>query len=275
MTTVTVNDIDINYQLEGDGPATIVMINGLADDLDTWAYQTEDFLGAGYRVLRFDNRGVGLSSRPAGPYTTALLARDTKGLVDALGLSEFHLLGTSMGGMIAQEYAIAYPGDLKSLVLSSTYAAPGPFCGRMFAVWAELASALGVPFVMRDVTLWAFTLPFFEGREAELREFEAAMATGTQPVEAYLAQLSSIRSHDTADRLGRITAPTLVIAGEEDILIPVALSRRVHQGIAGSEWVTTPGGHASIWEYPKPFNEAVLAFIERHNHNLAVTTEEI
>jgi 3-oxoadipate enol-lactonase len=264
MPIVNANGIDINYRLEGDGPETVVLVNGLADDLETWAYQTEDFLAAGYRVLTFDNRGVGSSSKPEGPYTTELFARDTKALVDALGLRGFHLLGTSMGGMIAQEYAIANPGDLRSLVLSSTYAVPGPFCGRMFAMWADLAPVLGVPFVMRDVTLWAFTLPFFEQREDELREFEAAMATGTQPLEAYLAQLSSIRTHDTTSRLERITSPTLVIAGEEDILIPVALSRRLHEGIAGSEWATTPGGHASIWEHPRPFNEAVLAFLARH-----------
>jgi 3-oxoadipate enol-lactonase len=134
----------------------------------------------------------------------------------------------------------------------------------MFAMWADLAPRLGVSFVMRDVTLWAFTLPFFETREPELREFEEAMAAIPQPLDAYLAQLSSIQTHDTTDRLGRITAPTLVIAGEEDILIPVALSHRLHEGIAGSEWATTPGGHASIWEHPEPFNQAVLAFIGRH-----------
>jgi pimeloyl-ACP methyl ester carboxylesterase len=265
MPSATVNGIEINYRLEGDGPETIVMVNGLADDLETWAYQVEDFLAAGYRVLRFDNRGVGLSSKPAGPYTTALFAQDAKGLVDALDISGFHLMGTSMGGMISQEYALAYPGDLKSLTLSSTYAAPGPFCSRMFSMWADIAPVQGVPMVMRDVTLWAFTLDFFETREAELREFEAAMADIAQPLDAYLAQLSSIRTHDTEARLGEIRIPTLVIAGEEDILIPVRLSRRLHEGIAGSEWITTPGGHASIWEHPKPFNDAVLAFIGR-NH---------
>jgi 3-oxoadipate enol-lactonase len=263
MPRVTVNGIEIDYLIEGDGPETIVMVNGLADEKESWGYQTPDFVAAGYRVLTFDNRGVGQSSMPAGPYTTKLFAEDTKALVDALGLTGFHMVGTSMGGMIAQEYAISHGNDLKSLVLSSTYAAPGPFCGRMFQMWADMAPELGVPFVMRDVTLWAFTLPFFETREAELREFEAAMAAGTQPTEAYLAQLSSIQTHDTSDRLDRITVPTLVIAGEEDILIPVALSKRLQEGIAGSEWMTTPGGHASIWEHPEPFNQAVLAFIGR------------
>lgn len=264
MPRIAVNGIEIEYLIEGEGPETIVMVNGLADEKESWGYQAPDFVAAGHRVLTFDNRGVGQSSMPPGPYTTRLFAEDTKALVDALGISDFHLVGTSMGGMIAQEYAIHHGSDLKSLTLSSTYAAPGPFCGRMFSMWADMAPRLGVSFVMRDVTLWAFTLPFFERREAELQEFEAAMAAIAQPVEAYLAQLSSIQTHDTTDRLHRITVPTLVIAGEEDILIPVALSRRLHEGIAGSEWLTTPGGHASVWEHPEPFNQAVLAFIERH-----------
>jgi 3-oxoadipate enol-lactonase len=261
MPTASVNGIEINYVLEGEGDETIVLVNGLADDLETWVFQIEDLLGAGYRVLRFDNRGCGKSSAPPGPYTTKLFAEDTKALVDELGLTGFHMLGVSMGGMIAQEYAIAHGGDLRSLTLACTYAAPGPFCSRMFSMWADLAPKLGVPFVMRDVTLWAFTVPFFEEREAELREFEAAMAELPQPLDAYLAQLSSIQTHDTTDRLASITARTLVLAGEEDILIPVRLSKQLHEGIPGAAWATTKGGHASIWEHPHEFNNAVLAFI--------------
>ena len=264
MPTAHVNGIDINYQLEGEGDETIVLVNGLADDLQTWVLQMEDLLGAGYRVLRFDNRGVGQSSAPEGPYTTKLFAEDAKALVDELGLRDFHLVGVSMGGMIAQEYAVAYGADLRSLTLACTYAAPGPFCSRMFAMWADLAPELGVPFVMRDVTLWAFTVPFFEEREEELKEFEAAMADLPQPLDAYLAQLSSIRTHDCTDRLGEISAPTLVLAGEEDILIPVRLSRRLHDGIAGSQWRTTKGGHACVWEHPSEFNGALLEFVNAH-----------
>jgi 3-oxoadipate enol-lactonase len=265
MPKIQVNGIEIDYLIEGDGPETIVMINGLADEKESWGYQTPDFVGAGFRVLSFDNRGVGQSSKPAGPYDTGMFAADAKALVEALDISGFHMVGTSMGGMIAQEYAIAYGSDLKSLTLSSTYAAPGPFCSRMFSMWADMAPELGVPFVMRDVTLFAFTLPFFETRESELQEFEEAMAAMDQPLEAYLAQLSSIQTHDATDRLDRITTATLVIAGEADILIPVALSRRLHEGISGSEWATTAGGHASIWEHPEPFNQAVLAFIKRQS----------
>ena len=259
-----VNGIDLNYRLEGEGDETIVLVNGLADDLETWAFQLDDLVGAGYRVLRFDNRGVGKSSAPPGPYTTALFASDTKALVDSLGLRDFHLVGVSMGGMIAQEYAIEHGADLRSLTLACTYAAPGPFCSRMFELWADLAPKLGVPFVMRDVTLWAFTVPFFEEREEELQEFEAAMADLPQPVDAYLAQLSSIRTHDTTGRLDRIAVPTLVLAGEEDILIPVGVSRRLQEAIAGAVWRTTRGGHACLWEHPQAFNAALLEFLDAH-----------
>jgi 3-oxoadipate enol-lactonase len=264
MSVATINDLEVRYKLEGEGEETIVLINGLADDLETWAFQMDDFLGAGYRVLRFDNRGIGASGKPAGPYSSRMLADDAKALVDLLGISGFHLMGVSMGGMIAQEYALAYGSDLRSATFGCTYAAPGPFCSRMFSMWADMAPVLGVPFIMRDVTLWAFTVPFFEQRESEAAEFEQAMRYLDQPVHAYLAQLAVIQQHDTTARLGQLTTPALVLAGEQDILIPVSLSRRLADGITGSEFATTPGGHACLWEHPAEFNQAFLTFVQRH-----------
>ena len=261
MPFVHVNEVDLNYRLEGEGSETVVLINGLADDLETWVYQVDALLASGFKVLRFDNRGIGKSAKPAGPYTTELFAQDAKALVDHLGLSDFHLMGVSMGGMIAQEYALAFPDDLKSLTLACTYAAPGPFCSRMYSLWADMAPIVGVPTVMRDVTLWAFTQEFFQTREEELTEFETAMAYLDQPTSAYLAQLHSIRHHDTTDRLHKVSTRTLVLAGEEDILIPVSLSRVLHGLIPGSEFRTTPGGHACIWEHPDLFNQQFISFI--------------
>src|SRR6266496_3482428 len=246
MPIARLNDIQINYRLEGDGPETIVLINGLADDLETWVLQMDDLLAAGYRVLRFDNRGIGASSKPAGPYSSRMLADDAKALAGELGISGFHLMGVSMGGMIAHEYALAYPADLLSVTFGCTYAAPGPFCSRMFSMWADMAPVLGVPFIMRDVSLWAFTVPFFEQRGAEAAEFETAMRYLDQPVHAYLAQLAVITGHDTTSRLGQLTLPTLVLAGEEDILIPVSLSRRLHEGGRGPEGAGPPRVQASV-----------------------------
>jgi 3-oxoadipate enol-lactonase len=262
MPTAQINGIDVNYELEGDGPETVVLINGLADELETWAYQLPALLEAGYRVLRFDNRGIGRTDKPAGPYSSQLLADDAKALVDALGLSDFHLMGVSMGGMIAQSYALSYGSDLRSLTLACTYAAPGPFCSRMFSLWADTARVMGVPTVMRDVTLWAFTLDFFRTREDELAEFETAMRYMDQPVHAYLAQLAVIQEHDATAQLEQLSAiPTLVLAGEEDILIPTRLSRDLSELIPGSVFRTTPGGHGCIWEHPDEFNSAFVGFL--------------
>ena len=266
MPTAHVNDVTLKYRIDGDGDDTVVLINGLADDLETWAYQTPALVEAGYRVLTFDNRGIGGSDMPPGPYTSRQLADDAAALVERLGIGDFHLMGVSMGGMVAQELVLAHPQKVRSLTLSNTYAAPGPFCSRMFALWADIAVSMGVPAVMRDVLLWAFTVPFFEDPERadELAEFEAEMAGHPQPVEAYLAQLSVIQTHDTTDRLGRINTPTLVVTGEQDILIPVLLSRRLHAAIPGAEWATVDGAHAAIWESPDVFNTTFLAFLERH-----------
>lgn len=266
MPTATVNGISLNYELQGEGPETIVLINGLADDLESWGYQVPDFLAAGYRVLSIDNRGIGGSDSPAGPYTSRMLADDAKALVDHLGMTGFHLMGVSMGGMISQEYALAYPEDLKSVTFACTYAAPGPFCSRMFDLWADMAADHGVPFVMRDVTLWAFTVPFFSERADELAEFEAGMAEIAMPVDAYLAQLNVIQTHDATDRIGGLSVPCLVLAGEEDILIPTRLSKELHNLIPHAEWRTVPGGHACIWESPTPFNVAFLDFVVQHSH---------
>jgi 3-oxoadipate enol-lactonase len=131
----------------------------------------------------------------------------------------------------------------------------------MFAMWADLARAIDVPFVMRDVMLWAFTGPFFEERPEEVAEFNEAMASLKMDEEAYLAQLNVIQQHNALDRLSTVGVPALVLAGEEDILIPVRLSRRLHEAIPGSAWATVPGGHACLWETPQPFNSAFLYFV--------------
>jgi 3-oxoadipate enol-lactonase len=264
--TAEVNGVNLNYSLEGPNEAEpIVLINGLADDLESWAYQMPALLDAGYRVLRFDNRGIGASDKPVGPYTSRMLADDTKALVDSLGLTDFHLMGVSMGGMIAQEYAINYGSDLRSATFACTYGVADPFCQQMFAMWADLAKAIDVPFVMRDVMLWAFTDEFFEERPDEVVEFNEAMAALEMPVDAYLSQLNVIQQHDAMDRLASIKVPALVLAGEDDILIPVRLSQRLQQTTPGSEWRTVPGGHACLWETPDPFNQAFLEFIRNHS----------
>jgi 3-oxoadipate enol-lactonase len=117
---------------------------------------------------------------------------------------------------------------------------------------------------MRDVTLWAFTVPFFTERAEDAAEFETAMRYMDQPAHAYLAQLAVIQQHDTTARLGQLGVPALVLAGEQDILIPVSLSRQLADLAPGAEWATTKGGHACLWEHPAEFNQTFLEFTKRH-----------
>lgn len=209
MSTVEVNGITINYRFEGSGPGDIiVLVNGLADDLTTWDYQVPAFLKARYRILRYDNRGIGQSSRPPCGYSAEMMADDLHALLSKLDIKKFHLLGVSMGGMIAQSYALRYPNgviglEMLSMALCCAYAQPTTFCSRMFDLWADMAQRMSVQDVMRDVTLWAFTVPFFRQRTSELLEFETAMKDLDMPVEAYLSQLDVIQKFDSTSALER------------------------------------------------------------------------
>jgi 3-oxoadipate enol-lactonase len=270
MPTAPINSISINYEIHGHQTGTwLVLINGLADDLQTWSANIPAFTAAGYRVLAYDNRGVGKTSRPPGPYTAALLAADLHALLFHLKIDQFHLLGVSMGGMIAQAYALAYPNgspaaegrQMLSLSLCCTYAQPSIFCERMFDLWAEMAQRMSVQDVMRDVTLWAFTVEFFRERTGELEAVEKAMRELDVPLEAYLAQLNVIREFDSRGELeglvkggkvlgGLDQGRVMVLAGEEDILIPVVLSRELCEAVVGSAWRTTRGGHGCLVRFP-------------------------
>ena len=304
MPTVEANGITINYSLEGSGNGElVVLINGLADDLTTWEAQVPAILDAGYRVLRYDNRGIGRSSRPPGPYTAEQMADDLHALLKRVDLDEktFHLLGVSMGGMIAQSYALKYPNgspaaegfEMLSLSLCCTYAEPTLFCSRMFDLWADMAVKMSVQDVMRDVTLWAFTVPFFRQRTGELlEEVEDAMKALDMSTDAYLSQLDVIREFDTTGALdflkteghglgGLDGKKVLVLAGRTDILIPVTLSRELAERIEGSQFLTCKGGHACMvsllqslammsisntkqWEFPDDFNKMVVGFLNEH-----------
>ena len=153
MPTTSVNSNSINYTISG--PSTgqwLVLINGLADDLQTWSANIPAFTAAGYQVLAYDNRGIGQSFRPPGPYTANIMAAHLHALLLHLGIKNFHLLGVSMGGMIAQTYALEYPNgslaakgrQMLSLSLCCTYAQPSTFCSRMFDLWAEMAERTSV-----------------------------------------------------------------------------------------------------------------------------------
>lgn len=263
-----VNSIWINYTISGlEKGEWLVLINGLADDLQTWSSFIPTFAQQ-FRILAFDNRGIGQSSRPPGPYTAEMMAADLHALLLELEIDNFHLLGVSMGGMIAQSYALNYPNyseaakgrRIISLSLCCTYARPGLLCERMFDLWADMATRMSVQDVMRDVTLWAFTPDFFRFHKDKLKEVDDAMQNLDMSLEAYLAQLNVIRQFDSMDALRQLAKDgktlggieeidsrrIMVLAGEEDHLIPVEQSRELRAEIPRSVWRTTTGGHGCM-----------------------------
>ncbi|MDH2416165.1 alpha/beta fold hydrolase [Nocardioides sp. CER19] len=261
MPQAPVNGITIDYRLDGDGPETVVLICGLADTQDSWAFQVAALLELGYRVLTFDPRGAGGSDAPEGPYTTTQLAEDTKALVDQLGITCFHLVGHSMGGAVAQEYALAHSSDLKSVTLSSTFPAPSPYMSRVLTLWADLAQEAGVGLVMRQSMLYSLTPQFFADHPDEAAQAEEAMAEFPMSVEALLAQIQGAEAHDARSRLGALAVPTLVLAADSDILVPPAVSAELHELIPGSRWVTVPGGHVANLERAGEYTAALTDFL--------------
>ena len=258
-------EADLYYEVSDDGPQTLVLVNGVGDPLEGWANQTADFLAAGLRVVSFDNRGVGRSSQPPGPYTSAQMAADLHAVVTAAGLDDFHLCGVSMGGVIAQEYALAHPAQLRSLILANTFAAADQFTRAAFLTWAEVAEAAGMPMMMRAQAPWIFSPQFYEQSPERVAALIAEAEGSTQPSAAFAAQMAALIDHDARDRLGTLRVPTLVIAAVDDIIIRPALSRRLFETLPDGAWSMVPGGHAAFWEHPGPWNRAVIEFVQVHS----------
>ncbi|HVC42013.1 MAG TPA: alpha/beta hydrolase [Candidatus Saccharimonadales bacterium] len=264
MPLVHANGLDIHYRISGEGVETVLLISGVGDDLEGWAMQIDPLVGAGLRVITFDNRGVGRSSRPPGPYTSREMASDTKALADALGLTDFHLVGVSLGGLIAQEYALAYPGDLRSVVLANTYAKPDAYTRAAFDVWGRIAEAGGMPLMMLQQAPWVFSPAFYDANPERLAGILQEMVRSPQPASSFSAQIAALLTHDSTDRLGSLEPPALVIAADDDIIIRLSITQRLFEELPRGSWVIVPGGHAAFLENPDPWNRAVIAFIDQH-----------
>lgn len=261
---VTTDDgLEIHYRVEGEGPPTVVLVNGIGDDLEAWLLQVPDLLRAGFRVVTFDNRGLGRSSQPAGPYSSRQGAADAHAVVGALGLESFHLVGCSMGGLIALEFALAYPSGLRSLVLANTYAAADPYTRDILESWAAVLAAGGMPAVMRQMAPWIFSPEFHSAQPEVLAGFIEEMVGTPQTAASFAAQLAILHDHDCWDRLAGITLPALVLVAESDVFIRPGLSRRLLERLPDGHWASIAGGHAVMWESPAAWNEAIIEFIRR------------
>lgn len=264
MPTVRVGDIEMYYVEAGAGEP-LVLIMGFGGDHLAWGFQVPAFAAA-HRVVAFDNRGVGQTDAPDVPYTTRMLAEDTRGLMDRLGLDRAHVLGVSLGGMIAQELALAHPHRVRSLQLHNTLARTDAYTRACAAAWVEVREALPPEAALRAIALWLFASSTYNERP-ELVEtvIQGALANPyPQTITGLRRQREAVASHDALARLGAIRCPTLVTAAEDDVLIRPRVSRALAEAIPGAEFVTIPhAGHVPFWEQPDAFNRLCLEFLAK------------
>jgi pimeloyl-ACP methyl ester carboxylesterase len=266
MPRVDVGSLSIFCEQLGAGEP-VVLLTGLGGDLAGWlTFQAPALVRAGYRAVLIDNRDAGRSDlSPVPRYTMRDLAGDTARVIETLGLAPAHVLGWSMGGMIAQELAIRHPHAVRSLTLYGTSAGDDPFTNAWVAAMALIRSKLDGADYARATCPWLFAHPFIE-RPGTMDGYAEDCAANPypQPEAAYARQCAAILAHSTSARLAAIRAPTHVIVGEQDITLPPRLSRHLAGHIAGAALTVLPGvGHAAAWEAPGAFNSAVLEFLGR------------
>ena len=193
------------------------------------------------------------------------MAADTKALVTALGLPRFHLAGVSMGGAIAQEYAVAHPGDLLSLVLANTFAVADPFTRAAFETWATVAETAGMPVMMRQQAPWIFSPGFYEQYPDRVTELIAAAQASTQPAAAFAAQMAALTGHDFAAGSARSGADARARRQRRHHRSGRRFSAAVRCLRPGRRHLDgRSGGHAAFWENPGPWNQAVIDFVRRN-----------
>jgi pimeloyl-ACP methyl ester carboxylesterase len=254
MPLARLNGINISYRVEGQGDP-LVMIMGFTASRIGWMPQIR-FFRKHYRVVTFDNRGVGKSDKPPGPYSTRMMADDTVKLMDLLGIEKAHIMGVSMGGMIAQELAINYPQRVMKLILACTYARQDETSGDALeqAKFLQLSPEKKVDAMVG----LAFNKPLYKSTFGLLARVLARFIGASARV-GIAGQSEACLKHNTLDRLSSIAAPTLVIVGTGDRLIKPTASEVIAGKIPNAKLVRVEGGsHCFSFEMRNVFNREVL-----------------
>ena len=250
--------VDLHYVQHGSGD-DVLLLCGLGDDHTAWDAQVRSFADR-YRLTVVDNRGVGQSSLPDGPFGVADMAGDAAALLDHLGIGRAHVAGFSMGGAIAQELALGYPEKVRSLVLNGTYCRGDHFFREVIRSWQWAArKSDNLRDFLNVVNLWCFSPRIYNEGIMEEWLTEAAASEHAQSVDAFVRSADALIEHDSADRVGAIDVPTLVTVGELDLCLPERFSRELVERIPCARLrVIEANGHQPFQESPEAYN-AILA----------------
>lgn len=258
MPYATVNGLRLHYEIDGGGP-TVLLLHPVGLDLTCWDSQV-GALVPGFGVLRVDLRGHGRSDVPPPPYSLRGFAADVHSLLQQLQLAPAHVIGLSLGGMVAQILAMEYPNDVRSLVLADTNSTLAPEARRTMIERGEAAKRAGMASVIES-TLSRWFTPGFMGSEVVARCRERLLA---DDVQGWTATWQAISALDTEPRLKEIGVPTLVMIGEVDLSVPVSRAQAMADQIPGAAVHVLAGApHMAPLERPDLFNPPVLEFLRK------------
>jgi pimeloyl-ACP methyl ester carboxylesterase len=255
MPKVKANDIQIYYEVHGEG-FPLVMIHGLSANLDWWDPRMVRELSKRFMTVMLDNRGAGRTDVSDRRYTIRLFADDTAALMDGLGISRAHVLGISMGGMIAQELVLNYPQKVEKLVLCSTRCGGGepvPPSKDVIGMLMADRSTLSQKEIVKMIGQVSLTEDFVKKNPDLVEHMMQQILKAPISDEAYRQQLDAISGFNTHDRLPQIKAPTLILHGKKDILVP-------------------PGNGPILAE---AIPNAKLVYLERSAHTLVEDMDEV
>jgi pimeloyl-ACP methyl ester carboxylesterase len=258
MPNAQLRDIVTYYEEAGSGEP-LVLVMGLGGDLQAWRFQVLE-LSKHFRVITYDNRGSGRTSAPDRPYTIAGMAEDLNGLLDVLKIEKAHILGYSMGGYIAQEFALAHPNRVNKLILLATAPDIDGYGRAVVESWIDVRrSNMSREQVIRNTAPWLYSADLLDDSD----RFEQAIRnslTNRWPQEdhAFIRQAQAVLAWDPGDRASGVKAETLIVAGEEDILVPARNAERLVKLIPASTLKILPGGHVGCIEHPIEYNAAFL-----------------
>jgi len=239
----------------------LLMIQGLGADQRGWALQRLPF-GRRFRCLALDNRGVGRSGRPPGPYSIVEMAADAVAVLDAAGVDTAHVMGASMGGVIAQVIGVAAPERVRSLVLACTACTHHEWRRELLAEWAAVVEARGMGALVPEGLSWLIG-PRLRRRVGPWLNLLAPIVLQADAA-SFSAQVQAILDmpDDMKNELQAITAPTLVIVGSQDVLTPMGDSEELVERIPNARLVVLPGAaHGLMVESPIAYNAAVMEFL--------------
>lgn len=261
------NGISMYYEEHGSGDP-LVLIMGITARGNVWEKHLEAWK-THFRCIAPDNRGVGLTDKPQGPYTSAMMADDYDGLMDSLGISQARVVGCSMGSIIAQQLALRHPGRVRSMVMMCPWARCDRYARNVFRHLADSKARLRPEEFATYIQLLIFAKQSWDNDEfhqgmLDARQ-QAAVDPMPQPLHALEAQAAACADHNVLEELSRIQCPCLVIDGRDDAFTPSWMSEEIAQRIPQCQLhLYDDAGHAFHWERIDDFNPRVLKWLAEH-----------